>query len=154
MFCIVSKIETIRNNEIKKILKILVYLQFIFYPLLIIEKLPFFANFFPHGFGLYSLFYFLTNLLWLIFASKYLYFPEIKIDDDNTPLENFFNIYSISEREKEIIPLIIEGLSYKEISDKLFISYETVKTHINNIYRKTNAKNKIHLFKIIKKCNN
>jgi DNA-binding CsgD family transcriptional regulator len=154
MLFIYFKIKNIKNPDIKIILKILIYFQFIFYPFLILERIPFFLKILPYGFGLYPFFYFLTNLLWLIFVSKYLFFPEIKIDNNRTSLENFFNIYSISEREKEITQLLIEGLSYKEIGNKLFISYETVKTHINNIYRKTNSKSKIHLSRIIKKCSN
>ena len=42
----------------------------------------------------------------------------------------------LSEREKEILKLLSEGLRYKEIADKLFLSTETVRTHIRNIYEK------------------
>jgi len=41
-----------------------------------------------------------------------------------------------TEREKEILHLLSEGLRYKEIADKLFLSTETVRTHIRNIYEK------------------
>jgi len=42
----------------------------------------------------------------------------------------------LSEREKEILNLLSQGLRYKEIADKLFLSTETVRTHIRNIYEK------------------
>lgn len=42
----------------------------------------------------------------------------------------------LTEREKEILHLLSEGLRYKEIADKLFLSTETVRTHIRNIYEK------------------
>lgn len=42
----------------------------------------------------------------------------------------------LSEREKEILHLLSDGLRYKEIADKLFLSTETVRTHIRNIYEK------------------
>ncbi len=42
----------------------------------------------------------------------------------------------LSERKKEILKLLSEGLRYKEIADKLFLSTETVRTHIRNIYEK------------------
>lgn len=42
----------------------------------------------------------------------------------------------LSQRENEIIHLLAKGLRYKEIADKLFLSTETVRTHIRNIYEK------------------
>lgn len=44
--------------------------------------------------------------------------------------------YHLSEREKEILHLMTEGLNYKSIAEKSFISYETVRTHVKNIYKK------------------
>jgi DNA-binding NarL/FixJ family response regulator len=64
--------------------------------------------------------------------------------EPNTELEK------LSEREKEILNLLSKGLRYKEIADKLFVSTETVRTHIRNIYQKlqvnsrTEALNKVY----------
>lgn len=44
--------------------------------------------------------------------------------------------YLLSDREKEILHLMVEGHNYKTIADKSFISYETVRTHVKHIYRK------------------
>ena len=44
---------------------------------------------------------------------------------------------TISTRELEILNLLSEGLSSKEIADQLYISYDTVRTHRNNILKKT-----------------
>ena len=44
--------------------------------------------------------------------------------------------YRLSDREKEILRLMVEGNNYKSISGKAFISYETVRTHVKNIYKK------------------
>ncbi|WP_083930685.1 response regulator transcription factor [Eudoraea adriatica] len=46
----------------------------------------------------------------------------------------------ISTRELEILNLLSEGLSSKEIADQLYISYDTVRTHRNNILKKTKFK--------------
>ena len=42
----------------------------------------------------------------------------------------------LSLREKEILEYLSKGYRYKEIADKLFLSTETVRTHIRNIYGK------------------
>jgi DNA-binding NarL/FixJ family response regulator len=49
----------------------------------------------------------------------------------------------LSKRENEVIQLLGAGLSYKEIAEKLFVSYETVKQHLKNIYIKLNVQNKV-----------
>ncbi|MGI8910540.1 MAG: LuxR C-terminal-related transcriptional regulator [Rubrobacteraceae bacterium] len=45
----------------------------------------------------------------------------------------------LSERELEVLRLIASGKSNRRISSELFVSVGTVKTHINNLYRKLNA---------------
>ena len=44
--------------------------------------------------------------------------------------------YLLSEREKELLRLMVEGHGYKTIAEKTFISYETVRTHVKHIYSK------------------
>jgi len=53
--------------------------------------------------------------------------------------------YGISPREKEIISLVITGRSNREITEALFISTDTVKKHLYNIYRKMGVKNRVQL---------
>jgi len=49
----------------------------------------------------------------------------------------------LSEREHEVLQELAQGLIYKEIGEKLFISHETVKQHIKHIYQKLHVQNKI-----------
>lgn len=44
--------------------------------------------------------------------------------------------YQLTPREKEVLACVVNGLSYKMVADKLSISYETVRSHIKNIYEK------------------
>lgn len=47
--------------------------------------------------------------------------------------------YILTRQERNIIPLLIEGLPYKEIAARLFISTHTVHRHFMNIYHKLNV---------------
>lgn len=49
----------------------------------------------------------------------------------------------LSKREKEILEMLSTGLMYKEISEKLFISAETVRKHLYHVYEKLHVSNRI-----------
>jgi len=53
----------------------------------------------------------------------------------------------LTEREKEIVRWFAEGLSYKEIAAKLFISIRTVESHKNNIMEKLEFKTTVDMVK-------
>jgi DNA-binding NarL/FixJ family response regulator len=44
--------------------------------------------------------------------------------------------YHLSDREKEILALMVEGNPLRRIAEKIFLSYETVRTYVKNIYQK------------------
>ncbi|MGZ4135863.1 MAG: response regulator [Tumebacillaceae bacterium] len=48
----------------------------------------------------------------------------------------------LSPREHEVLTALVQGLSNKEIADKLFISETTVKLHISNIFKKLGVKSR------------
>jgi len=50
--------------------------------------------------------------------------------------------FLLTQREKEIVKLVEDGLTYKEIGKKLGISTHTVHTHIKNMYEKLQAKDR------------
>ena len=49
--------------------------------------------------------------------------------------------HKLSIREIEVLALIMQGFTNAEIAEKLFISYETVKSHRKSILTKTGARN-------------
>lgn len=57
-------------------------------------------------------------------------------------------IFNLSEREKEILQLLSEGLEYKEIAARIFISPNTVKKHSINIYQKLHVNSKAQALRI------
>ena len=52
-------------------------------------------------------------------------------------MENF------TEREREVLHLLLKGLNNKEISSKLFISNHTTKAHVASIYKKLEVSNRV-----------
>ena len=53
----------------------------------------------------------------------------------------------LSKRQKEVLEKLVEGLSYTQIGKALFISPETVRTHIKNIYKALHVNNKVEAIK-------
>ena len=53
----------------------------------------------------------------------------------------------LTQREMEILPLLADGLNNQEIAARLHIAPVTVKTHLQNIYKKLNSKNRIEALK-------
>ncbi len=59
--------------------------------------------------------------------------------------------YNISNREKEIIRELENGPTYKEIAKNLFVTFSTVNTHMNNIFKKCNVQKKTELIRLFYK---
>lgn len=53
--------------------------------------------------------------------------------------------YDLTRREEEILALLLQGRTRSEIARELFVSGDTVKTHIRNLYRKTGVTGKDQL---------
>lgn len=107
------------------------------------------VNVLCYGYPIIAFFMHLPPLIFLFFFLKKYYreSPALKLNVDE--MANFFAKYKISEREKEIIDLVLKGQSNKDIGDILFISIKTVKTHIYNIYKKLKISNRFQLINII-----
>ncbi|WP_203256208.1 response regulator transcription factor [Hyunsoonleella ulvae] len=71
--------------------------------------------------------------------------PELKTIDYKKIQE-----LEITSREYEVLQSISEGLSNKEIADKLFLSESTIKTHVSNLLVKLNAKRRTQALQIAK----
>jgi DNA-binding NarL/FixJ family response regulator len=48
----------------------------------------------------------------------------------------------LTEREKEVLTHLVNGLQYKEIAEKIFLSYEAVHSHVKKIYEKLHVNSK------------
>ncbi|WP_243770802.1 MULTISPECIES: helix-turn-helix transcriptional regulator [Mucilaginibacter] len=69
----------------------------------------------------------------------------LKLNIEGTPpeiLQENFVRYKFTKTEIEVAQFMVKGLTNKQIGELLFISEETVKKHIYNMFRKTNSKNR------------
>ena len=68
---------------------------------------------------------------------------------DTTEREEAFQIncrkYNLSAREMEVLRLVLDGLTYAEAADTLFIAKKTVDTHMQNIYDKVGVRSRYAL---------
>lgn len=74
-----------------------------------------------------------------------------KYVEDRDVLDTIFARYNISKREQDILKLILDGKSNKEIEDTLFVSYHTVKNHVYNLYQKLGVKTRHQLVHFVTK---
>lgn len=105
---------------------------------------------------------FFVNFFAIYFARKVFLSEKIENqmkqlpwDEDNHKkiFKDYLREYNITERELEIIELVLEGLSNQKIGETLFISPNTVKNHIYNIYKKMDIKNRYELIALLSQKN-
>lgn len=63
--------------------------------------------------------------------------PQLPVESEK------IDTYRLSKREIEILEQLSKGLKYKSIADNLFLSVGTVKKHVDNVYEKLQAHNKL-----------
>lgn len=73
-----------------------------------------------------------------VLAAKFFdHFHSAFKDEGKNKFEEEENLLSyLTQREEEVLELLTQGITYKGVAAKLFISETTVKTHVNNIFQK------------------
>lgn len=59
----------------------------------------------------------------------------INVFQQNANIEGTDDKYNLSDREKDVLKLLADGNNYQQIADSLFISVDTVRHHIRNVYK-------------------
>ena len=87
----------------------------------------------------------LTNAIFQVAAGKKYFGPNVTLtlmgDDYSAKSKSYEVVAGLTDREVEILKLIVEGYTNKEIGEKLFISHRTVDTHRTNMMKKLNVNN-------------
>jgi DNA-binding CsgD family transcriptional regulator len=113
-------------------------------PLFFYEQQPWFGL-------LFIVLFFLGNTFLPVYFSYGTFVSAPSADRQDVPsFADFCKRFDVSPRESDIIREICNGLSNKEISNKLFISLQTVKDHTHRIYIKTNVKSRVQLINLVK----
>jgi len=68
------------------------------------------------------------------------------VDEPNEPVSQVSNI--LSERECDVLKLVVEGKDYRAIAEKLFLSTHTIRKHIANIYDKLHVSSKAQVINL------
>ncbi len=142
----------IENEVNKKILNSIFFLSILFLPGLLLDfihlKTQLDWKILPLGFTFSSIYYLSWNIISIIYVIQY-FITKINILPSVRIPESFVKEFLISEKEFEIISLILKGYSNQEIADHLFIATQTVKNHIYNIYQKMKIKSRTELINSI-----
>ena len=101
---------------------------------------------------LYAIAYFIYALVFLFMVVSY----EKKESRENNEKSELtlekVSKYKITERELDVVKLIKQGYTNKEIADKLCISVNTVNNHIANIFSKTEVRSRIDLLNLLEEA--
>ncbi|MFP4363730.1 MAG: LuxR C-terminal-related transcriptional regulator [Spirochaetia bacterium] len=92
-----------------------------------------------------------ASLLIFAFEMSYFLLWFSKREEPGTLLSIDLDIcsgYGITQRERELISMLSQGLSNQEIAEKMFISIKTVKNHLHHIFQKTGAENRVQIINI------
>ena len=82
----------------------------------------------------------LANAIRMAYAGKPTLAPEaVEVLVQASQEPDFLPGQDLSEREHEVLALMVEGLNNKQISQRLFISQSTTKSHVSNILSKLNV---------------
>ncbi|MCC6372008.1 MAG: response regulator transcription factor [Bacteroidia bacterium] len=82
-------------------------------------------------------------------ALKLLMRSEVELQKENKNIN--LEEYLLTDREKEVLLLLIEGLEYKEISQKIDISPNTTRNHITKIYKKLHVSSQAQAMRLFQK---
>jgi DNA-binding CsgD family transcriptional regulator len=93
---------------------------------------------------------FAVNIFFPVFIKLNIQARQTTNGLDNMNFESFCSYYEISRREAEIILEICSGKTNKAISEKLFITLQTVKDHTHRIYTKTGVKSRVQLSNLVR----
>jgi DNA-binding CsgD family transcriptional regulator len=106
----------------------------------------------PLYFGVLPLFYTVWNVVFFFFELRIGFFSRRKGqdgEDGQAAITLVSESFGLSNRETEILHLVVDGESRKAIADRLCIAEGTVKKHVQNIFEKTGCHSRLEVMALI-----
>jgi DNA-binding NarL/FixJ family response regulator len=69
----------------------------------------------------------------------------VRVDPGAVPAAGTLDLPDLTQREREVLVSVAEGLSNAEIAERLVVSYSTVKTHVSHLLTKLDARDRAQL---------
>lgn len=139
--------KNIKNLKLYGVLRIAFFIILLSVPGFIIDE--FLSSGGNHFLLFTPLFFILISIFSLYSFLKY---HEAMQSEPYEFTEELRNKIGISERELDVIKLLLKGYSYQKIADELIISISTVRTHVTSIYKKAGINSRYELYNIINKA--
>ena len=145
-------LHSVADRALARAMRVFGALTVVFLPLMFVDAAMSYIpalRFFRFLNGLAQPAYFLVlNALSLVFGQKYLNRPAYEVDGKLS--DYFISTFGITEREQDVITVLLDGAAAKDIAEKLFISPKTADNHLYRIYRKLGVRNRLQLFRLVR----
>ena len=93
----------------------------------------------------------LSTRLFILIDNYRLFYDKKSLILNNDSTEALrLSEYNFSDREVEVVRLVLKGKNNKDIAKKLFISESTVKKHLNSIFKKSGSNSRWNLIQLFK----
>lgn len=143
------------NKAVRQFTLVVVIITAVITPVSILSNLVQYLDVFHFPLAYSPFCYFLINLTGIVFAIRELQPGDsthkeaegAEGTEENT-LGALAEKYGLTDRESQIVRLVASGLSNQEIGQRLFISSNTARNHIYNIYKKAGIKNRYELMNL------
>ncbi len=152
VFLLLTGFRKIKENSVRRLLMFCGLLTLLFTPGFF-HDITYsigrsYFDIFPIEVIFFPLYYFLLAVLVIVYSGRY-FIAITQLEKSVRTSEEFLFEFSqkhgLTEREKEVVPLIVEGMGNKQIAGKLCISTKTVDNHIYNLYRKLEINSRFEL---------
>ncbi len=148
----VVNLSRIGERTLRRALVIFLALTVVFFPLMLADAAMSFAQFlsmfqFPNNLA-QPAYFLILNCLTIVFGLHYLNRPAFSEKGRLSPY--FLDTFGVTDRESQIIGMLLEGSTTGRIAEQLFISPKTAENHVYNIYQKLKVRNRVQLFQLIR----
>ncbi|MCX7710576.1 MAG: helix-turn-helix transcriptional regulator [Clostridia bacterium] len=157
LFCVMRVFLANKNriSELKPIVRICMAILVIIEPIALLFNFLGYMISFQYPIAFSPILYLLMNGVGIVYILKDFFsekqgLPEKEVEKaEPFDYDMLAQRFDISQREMEILKLVLDGYNNQEVGEELHISPNTVRNHIYSIYKKAGVKNRLELASII-----